>query len=193
GAGRMAESEPEAVELTGAGCVQVAYLHGFNVSHSWHESMMRLIAWDVQRECRVVSTAGPLMVECDAGGLVEGRNLAVKRYLDETPHEWLWFIDTDMGFSPDTIDRLVQGAHPVKRPVIGALCFALRRLERDGMGGRRCAPVPTLYTWARSQEGHVGFTTLWEFPNDTVMQIAGTGAACLLIHRSILEKLRADN
>lgn len=174
------------------GLVQVAYLHPNIVSHSWHESMMRLVAWDAAGDGRVVSTGGPFMIRADAGGLVESRNLAVQRFLDETPHEWLWFIDTDMGFSPDTVDRLVQAADPAERPVVGALCFGLREMAYDGLGGRRVMPVPTLFNQARTPEGHIGFATRWKFPADTLVQVAGTGAACLLIHRTVLEKVRAE-
>lgn len=179
--------------MTGDGLVQVAYLHPHTVSHSWHESMMRLVAYDAANEGRIVGTGGPFMIRCDSGGLVEARNLAVTRFLDETAHEWLWFIDTDMGFLPDTIDRLVAVADPINRPVVGALCFGLRELAYDGYGGRRVMPVPTLFMPAQTPEGHRGFTTRWQYPDNTVLQVAGTGAACLLIHRTVLEKLRAEH
>lgn len=178
--------------VPGDGLVQIAYLHPHVVSHSWHESMMRLVGYDAANEGRVVGTVGPYMIRCDAGGLVESRNLAATRFLDETDHEWLWFIDTDMGFLPDTVDRLVDAADPVERPVVGALCFGLREVAYDGYGGQRTMPVPTLFRHAKTPEGHVGFTNRWDYPADTVVQVAGTGAACLLIHRTVLEKTRAE-
>lgn len=184
-----AEPAPEA---TGDGLVQIAYLHPHHVSHSWHESMMRLAAYDSGNDCRIVSTAGPFMIRCDSGGLVEARNQAFTRWLDETPHEWLWFIDTDMGFAPDTVDRLLDAADAHLRPVVGALCFGLREVAYDGIGGRRVMPVPTLFDWIRNDEGHLGFTPRWRFAPDVVTQVAGTGAACLLVHRSVAEKLRAE-
>lgn len=174
------------------GLVQIAYLHPHVVSHSWHESMMRLVAYDSGNHGRVIGTAGPFMIRCDSGGLVEARNLAVTRWLDETPHEWLWFVDTDMGFLPDTIDRLVEAADPVERPVVGALCFGLREGDYDGYGGRTVFPVPTLYAWAKTPAGHVGFVNQPGYPPDTLVQVAGTGAACLLIHRGAAEKVRAE-
>lgn len=195
GSGDAAKVPPPAKvsrAVPGDGLVQIAYLHPHTVSHSWHESMMRLVAYDAANDGRVIGTNGPYMIRCDAGGLVESRNLAVTRFLDETPHEWLWFIDTDMGFLPDTVDRLVDAADAVERPVVGALCFGLREVAYDGYGGQRTMPVPTLFRHARTPEGHHGFTTRWDYPAETVVQVAGTGAACLLIHRSVLAKLRAE-
>lgn len=180
------------VTESGDGLVQCAYLHSHQVSHSWHESMMRLVAWDAAHDCRLIGTNGPFMIRCDAGGLVESRNLAVTRFLDETPHEWLWFVDTDMGFSPDTVDRLVEVADPVERPVVGALCFGLREMDYDGLGGRRVMPSPTIFRQAKDKQGNIGFATDFFYEKDTLMQVAGTGAACLLIHRGALEKMRAE-
>jgi hypothetical protein len=177
---------------SGDGLVQMAYLHPHTVSHSWHESVMRLAAYDAMGRMRITSTGGPLMVTCSSGALAESRNLATRRWLDDTPHEWLWFVDTDMGFAPDTVDRLVDAADPAERPVLGALCFSAREVVGDGMGGRRIMPAPTLYSPAKDVDGQVGFTTRWHYPENTVVQVAGTGAACLLIHRTAAKKIRAQ-
>lgn len=174
------------------GRVQLAYLHAHKVSHSWHESMMRLVAWDAAHDARTLETGGPFMIRADSGGLVEARNLGVQRFLDETDHEWLMWIDTDMGFEPDSIDRLLASADPATRPVIGGLCFAAREYRYDGFGGRRIMPVPTLYRWARTVAGHVGFTTLFTIPEEPLVQVAGTGSAFILVHRTALEKVRAQ-
>lgn len=181
--------DPQTAE-TGDGLVQMAYLHPHTVSHSWHESVMRLVTYDQLHKSRVVGTGGPFMISCGTGAVVESRTLATRKFLDETPHEWLWMIDTDMGFSPDTVDRLVDAADPVERPVVGALCFGAREMAYDGMGGRRIRPAPTIYMPAKDMQGHIGFTTRWEYPENALVQCAGTGAACLLIHRSVLVRLR---
>lgn len=185
-----AELQTAPAAPTGDGLVQVAYLHPHQVSHSWHESMMRLFVYDSMNHGRTVQTAGPLMISCDSGGLVEARNLGMTRWLDETPHEWMFWIDTDMGFLPDTVDRLVDAADPSARPVVGALAFSLREVKYDGYGGRRVMPVPTLRDMARDPAGTLGFATRWEYPENTLLQVAGTGAACLLIHRSAAEAVR---
>lgn len=185
--------ESAAEQPAGDGLVQVAYLHPHKVSYSWHESMTRLVMWDLAHDGRVTSTKGPLAVRAETGGLVEARNLAFKHWLDETPHEWLLFVDTDMGFQHDALDRLLDAADPVDRPVVGALCFALREVSYDGYGGRRVTPVPTIFGLGRDETGQVGFRNRWKYPDNTVLQVAGTGAAFLLVHRSAAEKVRAES
>lgn len=173
----------------GDGKVQIAYLHATRVSHSWHSSMMRLMIHDIAG-AQVVG-GPPHEIRTDSGGLVEGRNLAVSTFLDETDDEWLFFVDTDMGFQADALDRLLAAADPTERPVVGGLCFALREFKGDGKGGRRVMPAPTLYRWARKPDtGHIGFSTIWDVPVDQVTRVAGTGGAFLLIHRGALQRVR---
>jgi hypothetical protein len=170
--------------------VLVAYLHPNTVSHSFSDSLMRLVAWDVGHSQRVVSTGGPLMFRCGPGGLVEARNDVVRHFLDETPFDWLWVVDSDMGFAPDTVDRLLEAADPEARPVVGGLCFALQETTPDGMQGWVTSPVPTLYDWAKKPDGEFGFASRREYRVNALTQVAGTGSACLLMHRSALVRVR---
>jgi glycosyltransferase involved in cell wall biosynthesis len=172
--------------------VLVAYLHPNVVSHSFSDSLMRLFAYDIQHEARVARGGGPMMFRCGPGGLVEARNDVVRHFLDEFDADWLWFVDSDMGFAPDTVDRLVAVADPVQRPVVGALCFGMRETAPDGLNGWQTTPFPTLYDWAKKPDGETGFLVRRTYPVNSVVQVAGTGAACLLIHRSILARIRDE-
>lgn len=180
----------ETPEWASGGSVQIAYLHGGQVSHSFHQSLMNTIAYDKSIGLDVVTYA-PFAVSCSGpNSLVEGRNLAASHFLDETDAEWLFFVDTDMGFQADALERLLVAADPVDRPVVGGLCFALKHLGADGMGGQRVLPVPTLYMFAKNDQQGVGFANRFIYPPETLVQVAGTGAAFLLIHRSILAEIR---
>ena len=107
-----------------------------------------------------------------------------------SPAQWLFWVDTDMGFVPDTLDRLLAVADPVTAPAVGALCFANRETHTDGYGGYRCSATPTLYTWGESDDGKSGFVPMWDYPRDQVVEVAATGSACIVIHRSIMEAVR---
>lgn len=177
----------EQPEGGGRGAVTVAYLHPNDVTHSWHESLVALVGYDLAHEQRVIR-GGWLGVKCGAGGLDRGRDLAVARFLTEFDAEWLWWIDTDMGFAPDTIDRLLEVADPIERPIVGGLCFAQVETEQDGMGGYRTAPRPTLFDWVVTAEKY-GFQGRARYPINAVVQVGGTGSACILIHRSVFERI----
>jgi hypothetical protein len=156
---------------------------------SWHETMLR----DALSSQRIVRRGGTYLRKvCGAAGISEGRNELARQFLDHTDGEWLWFIDSDMGFSPDTVDRLIEAADPVARPVVGALCFGLRRLERKEFHAERFGIIPTVYSYVET-DGEVGFLPTADYPRDELVRVAGTGMACALIHRSTLDAVRAKH
>ncbi len=177
--------------MSGNGQVQIAYLHPHVVSHSFHESMIRTLVWDGMKPNPVLSPEGPYMISCPSGALTESRNQGMTQWLDDGDAEWLLWVDSDMGWEPDAVDMLLAAADPTERPVVGGLCFSAREMANDGLGGRRIMPAPVMYIPARDENGNVGFTTRWHWPRDSVVQVAGTGAAFLLIHRSVAEMIRA--
>jgi hypothetical protein len=179
-----------------AGAVAVAYIYrGHNVTYSWHHSMIELIGYDLCHEGRIIR-GGYVAMKCGADGYADARNKAVRLFLKEDRADWLFWIDTDMGFAADTVERLLEAADPVERPMVGGLAFTQREEESDGLGGWRCRAAPTVFDWAALDDGQMGFTIRWKYPPDQLVRVAGTGAACLLIHRSVfglLEAARAEN
>ena len=182
---RLSVTEP-----TSPDAVAVAYIHGNQISYSWHHSLIELLAYDLAHHGRVLR-GGWVGMRPATGGIVEGRNAAVEAFLADRDAQWLWWVDTDMGFAPDTVDRLVEVADPVSRPVVGALCFAYAEAGPDGMGGARCSPRPTIFDWVDDgeQAGFRGWTT---YPISTLIRCAGTGSACILIHRSVFERIQGE-
>jgi hypothetical protein len=67
------------------------------------------------------------------------------------------------------------------------LAFTQREEQSDGMGGWRCRATPTVFDWLKLDDGQMGFAVRWDYPHDMVTRCAGTGSACILIHRSVFE------
>lgn len=184
---------PEATQDSPLGAVTVAYIHPDEVTASWHQSLMGLIGFDMANEARVLR-GGWIAERCaSSAGIPEARNTVVEAFLAERDAEWLFWIDTDMGFAPDTVEQLIAVADPEKRPIIGGLCFAVKPVADDGMGGWRMGVVPTIYDWTDVPEtGGKGFVSRSIYQPDAVVQCAGTGSACILVHRSVFERIAAD-
>jgi len=175
-----------------AGAVTLAYVHPNEVSHSWHQSIMALIGHDIAGSGRI-ARGGYIAIRCGTDGLPSARNAAVLQFLEEEKAEWLFWIDTDMGFEPDIVDRLAEAAHPTERPIMGALCFSNRQVKPDGFGGYVCRPQPTIYDWARISDEKQGFVHRQVYEPDTVTECAGTGSAAIVIHRTVFEKIEAEH
>lgn len=186
------DEHAEAPTPNGDGIVQIGYLHGDNVSHSWHYSLDAARDFDREHKLDVIAPK-VLNIPCGSGILITPmRNYMAKLFLDGTPHEWLLICDTDMGFEPDGIHHLLASAQAdPERLIIGGLCFAVMTAGYDGMGGWRQAIVPTMYKIG-DVEGtdRKSFCYYGPYERDAVLRVAGTGTAFLLVHRSVLEALR---
>ncbi len=110
------------------------------------------------------------------------RNLICDDFLTRQKAPWLLMCDTDMVWAPDALDRLVQAAHPLERPLLGGLCYS-QNGDSD--------PLPTMYDLMQKDSGELAFTRPTSWPENTCVKVSATGAAFLLIHRTALKKIAA--
>jgi len=130
---------------------------------------------------RPARLAGFLRVE---GGLISRlRNDVVRTFLDHQPAEWLLMVDSDEQLSVEAFDKLIATAHATERPVVAGLYFG----TLPNPDGLLPTPVPHLY---RRFEDGLMMEALWDYPPDSVIEVDGAGTGCLLVHRSVLEKIR---
>jgi len=162
--------------------VAVGYVRGVLVHGEFMESLLALSRkhGGARVDVFLRAPSGP--------NISEARNLVVRRFLEECRASWLLMCDTDMVFTPADVDRLVQAADPVARPVLGALCYS-----QDGETGEK---RPTMYELVQEDGGgQVGFARYKAWPEDVCMPVGATGAAFLLMHRDALaavEKASGD-
>lgn len=169
------------------GTVAVGYLDPGTWSATFGRCLLDLCLCDLAGPQRLRMQ---LQNRCRSGGIVDGRNEVARQFLDSTECEWLWFIDSDMGFAADTVESLLASADPIDRPVMGALAFKLHRDGPSSFYGDRFTVLPTVFDWYEDEQ-KVGFRSIPDYPRDSVVEVGATGAACILIHRSALETIRA--
>lgn len=166
--------------------VAIGYLHPGDVSATFAISLLKMELHEAFR-----TGVPPLILaeRCASGRIVDGRNEVTTAFLDRTPCEWLLFVDSDMGFAPDTLERLL-GSASTDRPIVGGLCFGLRRVGTDpDHHGEKFRQFPTIYQWVE-RDDEVGFQIVTDYPRDEIVQVGATGAALVLIHREVMEKVR---
>lgn len=161
----------------GKGKVVVGYLNPGQVSAEFHESLLDLLVYDMATERHIVNGGGRLGVR--SGPNISGaRNGVVRRFLDESNAEWLWWLDADMTFAPNTLARLLEHADAERAPIVGGLCFSIDKTQL----------FPTLYDFAEI-DGKSEVVRYSEWPPNAMFQIAATGTACLLVHRSVFTRM----
>lgn len=171
---------PKVHKRDGAGRVVVGYCHPTEVSAFFHESLLALVMYDVNHNQRVVNGGGRIE-RYSSANITNSRNGIVRSFLDDTTAEWLLFLDSDMKFEPDLADRLVEAACDHGAPIVGALCF----------GTDQGSLFATLYQMVQEpgdEFPHMVRYNAW--PEDEMFEVTATGAACLLIHRTVLESMR---
>lgn len=154
----------------------LAYIHPGETSAYFTESMLTTVLASAAGQIPRVAN---ILQEWSSANVSAARNTVTERFLDSGVGEWLLWVDADMAWTPDAIARLVEVADPESRPVVGGLAF--------GMMHERM--FPTIYQWAELPEG-LTTVRVGQYPADTVIQVAATGAAFLLIHRTVLERMR---
>jgi GT2 family glycosyltransferase len=153
--------------------VLIAYPHG-TIESGFHRDLIHLLVWDAQHAQHVVKGGGHLMLATT--NLPHARNQIVSMFLEHEEWDWLWFVDTDQTFPADTLDRMLRSAHPVDRPVLGALVYSydVQTVPRSR---------PTIWTW-----GDDGLPARWTtHPRDELVTCNATGTGCVLIHRRVFE------
>jgi GT2 family glycosyltransferase len=175
------------------GLVSVGFLHPGHYAACFAKSLQQLLFFDATGPQRIVSHQyGEIGKECGSGGIVDGRNQLAKMMCDQSDADWLFMVDSDMGFAPDTVERLIEAADPNERPVVGGLAFAQKTDGRSNFYGIRYRAQPTLYDYV-DLEDRVGFVPRFDYPRNELVTVAATGGAVVLIHRSVLERIRAKH
>jgi hypothetical protein len=96
--------------------------------------------------------------------------------------DWLWWIDADMTFEGDVLDRLMDVADAEDRPIVGGLCFG---------GSDPSNLYPTIYDLGRDADGGLVIDRRSDYPPDTLVGAGATGGACVLVHRTVFVKMAA--
>lgn len=106
------------------------------------------------------------------------RNTLVASAIDGK-HDYILWIDSDMVFAPDLLERLLQDAEENNLDYVSALCF------------KRVMPTaPVILSdlhWSQDDKGFInrGCTVMKDYPKDSLFEVAGTGSAALLVRTSI--------
>jgi len=157
--------------------VALGYCHGAEVSAFWHTAVVGLLQAERKRITRTIALySGPK--------IDEARNSIFRAWLDGNC-DYLLMVDTDMVFPVDTLARLLRA----DKDIVGGLCFTgTPRLDKV---------APTIHVINdQAGPGDMFMDIMWDYPQDQLVQCAGTGAACMLIKREVAEeilKARGEN
>jgi hypothetical protein len=168
--------------------VVLAWADPGDVSGRFMDSVMRVMYASEQQVAKGVResfiVAGHARVE-SGPRIGAARNQLVRMFLSKDEWkdvEWMLMLDADMTFGEDLLYTLLHDVRnddgSLKRAVVGGLCF----------GGGHGAIWPTMYSIVDPEEnGGNAVNIISDFTEGEIVKVDATGAACLLIHRRVLE------
>jgi GT2 family glycosyltransferase len=165
--------------VAGRDKVTVAMCYG-----QWHGPTVRSITAMVQHD---LTRGGRHLDHPDSfiyvqtTNIASGRNTCVRTFL-EGGADWLLFLDTDQESDPNLLDLLIDSADAKTRPVLSGLIMARREHDR---------PISPACVILDDHDPPRPIRPQF-VPNVRHWPVAGVGAGCLLIHRTVLEKIRTE-
>jgi hypothetical protein len=135
------------------------------------QSLLKVVEAKAAEEI-VIRTCGPY--------LDMGRNNMVEIFRNEYPHcDRLLFVDSDIGFTPEHVQQLVDDDLPIVAGVYHSLYeTGIHPIVHQWVeeGGRM--RLPLMKKWNRPEDEHL-------------VPVDGVGAGFLMIHRSVVDKFAA--
>jgi hypothetical protein len=112
------------------------------------------------------------------------RNQVVSTFMQVTDDDWLLMVDTDQRFPLESFKKLVEAADAKERPIVSGVVFG-----GFETGSIYLEPVPCIF---RLDHEEGGLRSFHDYPADSIVAVDATGTGCLLVHRSVFEKFRAE-
>lgn len=113
--------------------------------------------------------------------IVHSRNLLRKKVLNEG-YDYFLSLEQDVIPPKDIIERLLQHKKPV---VAGVYYMEYNVKKQENIIGKKILPL----LYKKHDKEHLVQLTPEEIEQPKLLQIAASGLGCMLIHRSVLEKI----
>jgi len=164
---------PDATKHSG---VSLGFIHGYDVAAMFMTSLNKLLSYDSANSKHIIS----VISEYSTVNINNERNNVVRDFL-AGPTEWLLMLDADVVFKETLVEDLLASRADGSLPlVVGGLYF--------GFGGDGLL-FPHIYNW--SDDAVVSIPKRYE--PDSMVRVDATGVGCLLVHRSVFERVYEQN
>jgi hypothetical protein len=113
------------------------------------------------------------------------RDKVINHWYEGNKSDWLLWVDSDVVISPDTFKLLWDNKDVEERPILSGVYFTTDHPEESLM-----EPMPTLF-WFVAKGEEIGIKRVHPLPKDKLLQVGAAGMGFVLMHRSVVEKIRA--
>lgn len=111
------------------------------------------------------------------------RQVLFDNWADVTKTDWLLWVDSDIVLTPDSLKLVWESANKLSRPVVSGTYFVSKENERSLM-----QPFPALFKEGKNKHE---LQIIHPLPQNELVKVDSAGFGFLLMHKSIIPKLRA--
>lgn len=160
------------------GTVALMYLTRGETRYEFMQSVLGVFNHDLEHDHHLRNVLGRI----GSGNLAVHRNEVVSDFLNLTTCEWLLCVDDDIQLQPDTVYKLLDTAKHWEGKVVCGL------YANVGMSGDIIPMSYFINSENRVQNHSAGYIAEKMAAGEKVIRVHGSGAGCLLVHRSVLEE-----
>lgn len=158
----------------------IGWIHGPQCSALFTRSLYSTLVHDTAHGQRIAG----IIDEHSSANVSTARNNVVRQFLrDHEDADWLLLVDADMVWEPDAPARLLAAADADEMPILGALCHGVDGNEEL---------FSTIFVIADGPGGATSMRRVTDYPDAGIGKCSATGAAFLLVHRTVLAKMEAE-
>jgi hypothetical protein len=104
-------------------------------------------------------------------------------YDDEKSTDWLLWIDSDIELTSEALDKVWDAADKFTHPIVTGIYFVSLDKEGDMQNPQACI-------FYQNKESEYQMNPIWPIPENQLLQIDYSGMGFVLMHRSVVTKLR---
>jgi hypothetical protein len=159
------------------GTVTIAWCDNGMVDGKFAEGMVALALQAPANNIQITHSARV------AGNQIGRQRQALFDYwADQIKTDWILWVDSDIVLDIHKVAELFEAAHPVDRPIVSGVYFISKQAE-----GTLGNPLPALFT----EVDDTKIKHVHPLPQDELIKIDSAGMGFVLMHKSIIPKLRA--
>ena len=149
-------------------------------------SLFGIAVWDALHGSGYLQHRTPAKWVIGSSLVGNARNKLVEMFLDnEDKPEWLLFVDDDQVYPEHLVEAMIIGVQSVEAET-GTKCLTMSVPVWRFMGDS--SPTVTHNVFDMVDGNFVPWSE--PLPENTVLQVAGIGAGCIMVHREALERVR---
>jgi hypothetical protein len=158
----------------------LGYVHNGTVCQEFMQSVLACLYAD-WRDRQVLTTT----LATRSPSIAHNRNEVVRQFL-QTDADWLWFVDTDMAFDPDTAYRMIDAANECGAKILSALYFGYSVTDLEGQ------PIlwPQWFRFRRKDEETTITLPVVQKIEPGIQELGAAGMGCCIIHRDVLVAMK---